>query len=195
MSGRMNWDRVHREDRAWRAARSAPSGSWQPGDSWEPHDPLEVAWRPRAKTKQRRPKNRGQGRSGSMVTDTSQMARQRYRRREWEEIRRRQSRCGRRSPRRLSPPAPGGPPSFRALEEQAGSSCSPSRRDTPARRRTASSARLPIPTTPSSWPRNGTRCCDWSALASTSPWSTWLTRSPRTGAPSPPGPPACRSSR
>jgi hypothetical protein len=45
VSGRMNWDRVHREDRAWRAARSAPTGSWQPGDSWKPHNPLELAFR------------------------------------------------------------------------------------------------------------------------------------------------------
>jgi hypothetical protein len=66
VSGRMNWDRVHREDRAWRAARSAPSGSWQPGDSWQPHDPLEVSRRPRAKAMRRQPKNRGRVRSGSM---------------------------------------------------------------------------------------------------------------------------------
>jgi hypothetical protein len=35
VSGRMNWDRVNRENRAWREARRAPSGSWEPDDSWE----------------------------------------------------------------------------------------------------------------------------------------------------------------
>jgi hypothetical protein len=42
MSGRMDWDRVGRESRAWRAARQAPSGRWEPGDSWEPYNQPEV---------------------------------------------------------------------------------------------------------------------------------------------------------
>jgi hypothetical protein len=35
VSGRMNWDRVNRENRAWREARRAPSGSWEPDNSRE----------------------------------------------------------------------------------------------------------------------------------------------------------------
>jgi hypothetical protein len=42
MSGRMDWDRVGRENRVSRAARQAPSGGREPGDSWEPYNQPEV---------------------------------------------------------------------------------------------------------------------------------------------------------
>jgi hypothetical protein len=56
VSGRMNWDRVNRENRAWREVRRAPSGNWEPDDSWEPYDPPKVDRWPRVTSKRRRPK-------------------------------------------------------------------------------------------------------------------------------------------
>jgi hypothetical protein len=51
----MNWDRVGRENRARRAARSAPSGRWEPGDNWEPCDQPEVdRWLRAQEQRQRR---------------------------------------------------------------------------------------------------------------------------------------------
>ena len=42
MSRKMNWDRVGRENRAWRAARRAPSGRWELSDDWESYEQPEV---------------------------------------------------------------------------------------------------------------------------------------------------------
>jgi hypothetical protein len=75
VSGRMNWDRVNRENRAWREARRAPSGSWEPNHSWEPRDRSEVDRWP--KTGDTDPSGKG----------TREASRQRRRRRERAQIR------------------------------------------------------------------------------------------------------------
>ena len=76
MSGRMNWDRVNRENRAWREARRAPSGSWQPDDSWKPYNPPEAGRWPRAEAKRRRPKTKDKGPTVPWGMGTSKKARQ-----------------------------------------------------------------------------------------------------------------------
>jgi hypothetical protein len=81
MSGRMNWDRVNRENRAWRAARHAPSGSWEPDDSWEPYDRPEVDRWSRAEAKPRRPKTENKAPTVPRGTGTNKKARRRRRRR------------------------------------------------------------------------------------------------------------------
>ena len=86
VSGRMNWDRVNRENRAWREATRAPSGSW------EPYDPPEVDWWPRAEAKPRRPKTEDKHPTVPWGMGISRAARQRRRRRERAEIQRRQVR-------------------------------------------------------------------------------------------------------
>ena len=80
MSGRMNWDRVNRENRTWRESRSAPSGSW------EPYDPADVDWWPTAAA-MRRPRTENKNPTVPWVTGTSKVARRR--RRERAEIQRR----------------------------------------------------------------------------------------------------------
>ena len=79
MSGRMNWDRVNRENRAWREARRAPSGSWEPDDSGRP--PEVDRW-PRAEAKRRRPKTKDKDPTVPWGMGTSKKALQRRRCRE-----------------------------------------------------------------------------------------------------------------
>ena len=88
MSGRMNWDWVNRENHAWRAARSAPSGTWEP-DSWGPYGPREMYRWPRAEAKRRRPKTEDKDPTVSRGMGTSNAARQRRRRGKRAEIERR----------------------------------------------------------------------------------------------------------
>jgi hypothetical protein len=71
VSGRMNWDRVNRENRAWREAGRAPSGNW------EPYDSPEVDRRPRTEAKRRRPKTEDKAPTIPRVMGTSKAARQR----------------------------------------------------------------------------------------------------------------------
>lgn len=80
MSGRMNWDRVNRENRAYRAARSAPSGTWERDDSWGPYGPREVGRWPRAEARRWRPKTEDKDPTVSRGMGTSNAARQRRRR-------------------------------------------------------------------------------------------------------------------
>jgi len=86
VSGRMNWDRVNRENRAWRETRSAPSGNW------EHYDPPEMDRWPRAEAKRRRPKTEDKHPTAPWGMGTSKAARQRRRRRERAEIERRHAR-------------------------------------------------------------------------------------------------------
>ena len=86
VSGRMNWDRVNRENRAWREARHAPSGSW------ERYDPPEVDRWPRAEAKPRRHKTEDKHPTVPWGMGTSKGARQRRRRRERAQIGRRHAR-------------------------------------------------------------------------------------------------------
>jgi hypothetical protein len=81
VSGRMNWDRVNRENRAQRAARRAPSGSWEPDDSWERYDrPAADRWSGAA-AKPRRPKTEDKSPTVPRGTGTSKKTRRRCRRR------------------------------------------------------------------------------------------------------------------
>ena len=92
MSGRMNWDRVNRENRAWREARRAPSGSWEPYDGWEPNRSPEVDRRPGGEAKRRRPNTEATDPTVRWGMGTSKAARQRRRPQERAEIERRQAR-------------------------------------------------------------------------------------------------------
>ena len=78
----MNWDRVNRENRAWREARRAPSGSWEPDHNWEAYDPPKVDRRPRVEAKRRRSKTGDKAPTVPWGMGTSKAARQRRRRRE-----------------------------------------------------------------------------------------------------------------
>src|SRR5690349_6034136 len=77
----MNWDRVNRENRAWREARRAPSGSWEPDDSWEPYHRPEVDRWSGAEVKLRWPKTEGKDSTVARGMGTSKKARRRRRRR------------------------------------------------------------------------------------------------------------------
>jgi hypothetical protein len=56
VSGKMNWDRVNRENRAWREAKRAPSGGCEPDcGGWESYNSSGVDRWLRAEAKRRRP--------------------------------------------------------------------------------------------------------------------------------------------
>jgi hypothetical protein len=56
VSGKMNWDRVNRENRAWREAKRTPSGGWEPDyGGLESYNSPEVDRWLRAEPKRRRP--------------------------------------------------------------------------------------------------------------------------------------------
>ena len=77
MSGRMNWDRVNRENRAWRAA----SGNWEPHDSWKRYHKPEVDRRLRAEATRRWPMAEAENPTAPRGTGTSKAAQKRRRQR------------------------------------------------------------------------------------------------------------------
>jgi hypothetical protein len=88
VSGRMNWDRVNRENRAWRAARRAPSGNWEPDYSWQPYDsPMVDRW-PGAGANPRRPKTEDKDSTVPRGIGSSRAGRRRRRRRKRADIQR-----------------------------------------------------------------------------------------------------------
>lgn len=91
MSGRMNWERVNRENRSWREARRAPARSWEPSHNWEPYHP-KPDLRPPAEATQRWPQTEDKCPAVPWGTSTSKSARERRRRRERAAIERRQTR-------------------------------------------------------------------------------------------------------
>lgn len=85
MSGRMNWDRVNRENRAWREVKRAPSGTWAP------YDPADVEWWSTAAARQQPRTDNKTPITVPWGMGTSKAARRRRRRRKQAEIRRRMS--------------------------------------------------------------------------------------------------------
>jgi hypothetical protein len=86
VSGRMNWERVNRENRSWREARRAPSGSWEPYQQSK----LDL-WSP-AEATRRWLKGEDKSPAVPWGKGTSKSARQRRRRRERAAMERRPTR-------------------------------------------------------------------------------------------------------